>query len=193
MFFGWYLRACNDLPPIGTQQKHYRHFLSVGKVDPVFCLLSNSREQNITFQKTACVDENPLKPLKKISFSYLFCSSKKLRISGKNMENNSSDVIEVGNYVIVQRHNYKKLYKVTENGTLKYGSDHIDTSGIIGKPYWTTFDLVPSKKDKKLLEVQVKTIKHSLKIVIREKNSCLYLYQFKLSVKTDYYQCFCYY
>ncbi|XP_024938012.1 tRNA (adenine(58)-N(1))-methyltransferase non-catalytic subunit TRM6 isoform X2 [Cephus cinctus] len=64
------------------------------------------------------------------------------------------DIIAVGSYVIVQRQKYRKLYKLpAENGggnMLALGKERVEMSAIIGKPFWTTFKMIPTNSNKKL-------------------------------------------
>ncbi|XP_035739320.1 tRNA (adenine(58)-N(1))-methyltransferase non-catalytic subunit TRM6-like [Vespa mandarinia] len=71
----------------------------------------------------------------------------------------NEDVIKAGNYVIVKKQKYTKVYKVSLNGILMLGKDEVDMQGIIGKPYWTTFEMVPSKNNKR--SYTLKTIKEA--------------------------------
>lgn len=57
----------------------------------------------------------------------------------------TEEVIREGKYVIVKKQNYRKVYKVTGNGTLMLGKDQIDMRAIIGKRFWTTFEMIPVK------------------------------------------------
>lgn len=58
------------------------------------------------------------------------------------------DVITTGTYVIVKKQNFSKLHKVTENGTMMLGKDKVDMREIIGKRFWSTFEIMPSKNNK---------------------------------------------
>lgn len=61
---------------------------------------------------------------------------------------NEDDIITVGKYVIIKKQNFKKIYKVTTNGTLTLGRDTVQMHEIIGKPFWTTFEMIPVKEGK---------------------------------------------
>ncbi|XP_014611232.1 PREDICTED: tRNA (adenine(58)-N(1))-methyltransferase non-catalytic subunit TRM6 [Polistes canadensis] len=65
------------------------------------------------------------------------------------------DDIKAGNYVIVKKQKYTKLYKVSNKGILMLGKDEINMEEIIGKPYWTTFEMVPSKNNKRSYTLKV--------------------------------------
>ncbi|XP_011495778.1 PREDICTED: tRNA (adenine(58)-N(1))-methyltransferase non-catalytic subunit TRM6 [Ceratosolen solmsi marchali] len=59
----------------------------------------------------------------------------------------SEEVVSVGSHVIVQKLNYKKVYRVSETGSLVLGKEEIKMSAIIGKPFWTTFKVIaPQEK-----------------------------------------------
>lgn len=58
---------------------------------------------------------------------------------------NADDVITVGTYVIIKKQNYSKVYKVSENNTLTLGKDQVEMREIVGKPFWSTFEMVPSQ------------------------------------------------
>jgi tRNA (adenine-N(1)-)-methyltransferase non-catalytic subunit len=57
-------------------------------------------------------------------------------------EHESEEVVTVGSHVIVQKLNYKKVYRVSETGSLALGKEEIKMSPIIGKPFWTTFKVI---------------------------------------------------
>ncbi|XP_048507364.1 tRNA (adenine(58)-N(1))-methyltransferase non-catalytic subunit TRM6 [Athalia rosae] len=57
------------------------------------------------------------------------------------MGESDEKIVERGDYVVVQRQNYHKLYKATEHGTLMLGKLSLDMSGIIGNPVWTTYEV----------------------------------------------------
>ncbi|XP_043262195.1 tRNA (adenine(58)-N(1))-methyltransferase non-catalytic subunit TRM6 isoform X1 [Colletes gigas] len=65
------------------------------------------------------------------------------------MCDSETDVITIGKYVIVKKLNYKKIYKVTANGSLTLGKDLVDMGEIIGKRFWTSFEMIPSKNGKR--------------------------------------------
>lgn len=54
------------------------------------------------------------------------------------------DVITAGIHVIVRKQGFSKIYKVSENGILMLGKDQrVEMREIIGKPFWSTFEMVP--------------------------------------------------
>lgn len=61
----------------------------------------------------------------------------------------NEDVIKAGSYVIVKKQKYSKVYKVSPNGVLMLGKDEINMQEIIGKRYWTTFEMIPAKGSKR--------------------------------------------
>nr|XP_033330330.1 tRNA (adenine(58)-N(1))-methyltransferase non-catalytic subunit TRM6 [Megalopta genalis] len=71
-----------------------------------------------------------------------------------NMSESEEDVIIVGKYVIVKKLNFKKIYKVTANGQLMLGRDLINMGEIIGKRFWTTFEMIPSKIGKRTFSLK---------------------------------------
>ncbi|XP_011163996.1 tRNA (adenine(58)-N(1))-methyltransferase non-catalytic subunit TRM6 isoform X1 [Solenopsis invicta] len=55
------------------------------------------------------------------------------------------DIITVGTHVIVKKHGFSKVYKVSENGVLCLGKDQkVEMREIVDKPFWSTFEMVPS-------------------------------------------------
>ncbi|XP_012223725.1 tRNA (adenine(58)-N(1))-methyltransferase non-catalytic subunit TRM6 [Linepithema humile] len=58
------------------------------------------------------------------------------------------DVITAGTYVIIKKQNFSKLYKVSENGTMMLGKDKVDMREIIGKPFWSTFEIMSLQDSK---------------------------------------------
>ncbi|XP_053982888.1 tRNA (adenine(58)-N(1))-methyltransferase non-catalytic subunit TRM6-like isoform X2 [Hylaeus volcanicus] len=67
----------------------------------------------------------------------------------RNMCEFEEDIITVGKYVIVKKLNFKKIYKVTASGSLMLGKDLVDMREIIGKRFWTSFEMIPSKDGKR--------------------------------------------
>lgn len=62
----------------------------------------------------------------------------------------NEELVKIGDYVVVQRQSYYKLYKVTEHGNLLLGKDQLEMSGIIGKPTWTTYKMEAKRAGKRL-------------------------------------------
>ncbi|XP_012535640.1 tRNA (adenine(58)-N(1))-methyltransferase non-catalytic subunit TRM6 [Monomorium pharaonis] len=59
------------------------------------------------------------------------------------------DMITVGTHVIVKKQDFSKVYKVAENGILFLGKDQkVNMSEIIGKPFWSIFEMVPLRGSK---------------------------------------------
>lgn len=59
------------------------------------------------------------------------------------------DVITVGIHVIVKKQGFSKIYKVSENGILMLGKDQkVKMHEIIGKPFWSTFEMLPLPSSK---------------------------------------------
>ncbi|XP_043285753.1 tRNA (adenine(58)-N(1))-methyltransferase non-catalytic subunit TRM6 [Venturia canescens] len=71
------------------------------------------------------------------------------------MKETIENTAQAGNYVIVEKQNYRKLCKITENGILTLGKEQIEMKGMIGMPYWTTFKMVQSKLNKKTFILEV--------------------------------------
>lgn len=56
----------------------------------------------------------------------------------------AEDVITIGTHVVVKKQGFSKIYKVSENGILMLGKDQrVEMHEIIGKPFWSTFEMVP--------------------------------------------------
>ncbi|OXU30726.1 hypothetical protein TSAR_002011 [Trichomalopsis sarcophagae] len=66
-------------------------------------------------------------------------------------ETERKEVVTVGSHVIIQKLDYKKVYRVSETGSLALGKEEIKMSAIIGQPFWTTFKVIPpeGKRDNK--------------------------------------------
>ena len=79
--------------------------------------------------------------------------SKRLR----NMCESKEDVITVGKYVIVKKLSFKKIYKVAANGSLMLGKDLVNMREIIGKRFWSTFEMVPLKEGKRSFSLKEAT------------------------------------
>ncbi|XP_034941324.1 tRNA (adenine(58)-N(1))-methyltransferase non-catalytic subunit TRM6 [Chelonus insularis] len=65
------------------------------------------------------------------------------------------EIVNTGNYVVVQRQNFRKLCKITKDGTFTLNKKQIEVNEIIGKPYWTTFKMIPSNKGKNNMALEV--------------------------------------
>ncbi|XP_058809656.1 tRNA (adenine(58)-N(1))-methyltransferase non-catalytic subunit TRM6 [Phymastichus coffea] len=67
------------------------------------------------------------------------------------LESESEELVTVGSHVIIQRLNFKKVYRVSETGSLNLGKEEIKMTEIIGKPFWTTYKVISSneKRDKR--------------------------------------------
>lgn len=55
----------------------------------------------------------------------------------------AEDVITIGTHVIVKKQGFSKVYKVSESGILKLGQERVEMGEIVGKPFWSTFEIVP--------------------------------------------------
>ncbi|XP_029678744.1 tRNA (adenine(58)-N(1))-methyltransferase non-catalytic subunit TRM6 isoform X1 [Formica exsecta] len=78
-----------------------------------------------------------------------------------NSESTES-VITVGIHVIVKKQSFSKVYKVSENGTLMLGKNQrVEMHEIVGKPFWSTFEMVPKPGNKNT---------YSLKLVERTES-----------------------
>lgn len=64
------------------------------------------------------------------------------------VETEQEELITAGTHVIVQKLDYKKLYKVSDTTSLHLGKEEILMSPIIGKPYWTTFKVISTRNRK---------------------------------------------
>ncbi|XP_013195399.2 tRNA (adenine(58)-N(1))-methyltransferase non-catalytic subunit TRM6 [Amyelois transitella] len=57
----------------------------------------------------------------------------------------TSDTIKIGEYLIIQKQNYRKLHKFSKsNSTISLGRDSVNLSGIEGCPYFSVFKMIPS-------------------------------------------------
>lgn len=68
-----------------------------------------------------------------------------------------SNLIKDGDYVIIKRKHYMKVHKVSESSIFTIGKDEVETNSIIGKPFCTMFEVVPSKGVHKLNTLQLVT------------------------------------
>lgn len=54
------------------------------------------------------------------------------------------DTINVGQYIIIQRQNYKKLHKLNKGSScISLGKDNVDLTGIEGCRYFSVFKMIP--------------------------------------------------
>ncbi|XP_069702359.1 tRNA (adenine(58)-N(1))-methyltransferase non-catalytic subunit TRM6 isoform X1 [Periplaneta americana] len=83
--------------------------------------------------------------------------------SAKEMSNEKDkSVVKVGDYIIIQRQNYTKLHKITQNGLAMLGKDQIELGSIVGKPVWTTYKMEPKKNGKRVFVLRECTSSESL-------------------------------
>lgn len=55
--------------------------------------------------------------------------------------------IQVGCYIVIQKHNYKKIHKLNKpDSTVTLGRDSVNLDGIVGYPYFSMFKMVPKGK-----------------------------------------------
>ncbi|XP_033222020.1 tRNA (adenine(58)-N(1))-methyltransferase non-catalytic subunit TRM6-like [Belonocnema kinseyi] len=59
-------------------------------------------------------------------------------------------LVRNGDYVIVKKNNFKKVHKVSERSILILGKEQIETKCIVGKEFWTTFEVIPSENNKEI-------------------------------------------
>ncbi|XP_017876048.1 tRNA (adenine(58)-N(1))-methyltransferase non-catalytic subunit TRM6 [Ceratina calcarata] len=78
------------------------------------------------------------------------------------------DTIAVGMYVIIKKLNFKKIYKVTANGSLMLGKDLVEMSAIIGKRFWSTFEMIPTKEGKRAYSLKEVLEAESLNDLLNE-------------------------
>ncbi|KAJ8898406.1 hypothetical protein PR048_003766 [Dryococelus australis] len=64
---------------------------------------------------------------------------------------NESNVVRIGDYVIIQRQKYSKLHKITKKCKVTLGKDHVELDVIVGRPFWTTYKM--ELKSKKLFSL----------------------------------------
>lgn len=62
----------------------------------------------------------------------------------------TEDIIKLGDYVIVQRQNYKKIHKIKQFGSVTLGKDVIELDEIIGKKYYSTFRMIAKPRNKRV-------------------------------------------
>lgn len=67
----------------------------------------------------------------------------------------AQDVITVGAYVIIKKQSYSKVYRVSENSTLTLGKDQVEMREIIGKPFWSTFEMVPTQDGRRTFSLRL--------------------------------------
>lgn len=65
------------------------------------------------------------------------------------------NLINVGDYIVVQRQSFTKLHKLKANGIVSLGKDQVELENVIGKPYYTTFRMVTRPKNKRVYALEV--------------------------------------
>ncbi|XP_035430800.2 tRNA (adenine(58)-N(1))-methyltransferase non-catalytic subunit TRM6 [Spodoptera frugiperda] len=72
--------------------------------------------------------------------------------------------IKIGDYIVIQKHNYKKLHKFNKSdSTINLGKDTINLEGLAGCPYFSVFKLIP-KSNKKKREFTVELAEEAVKL-----------------------------
>ncbi|XP_011301509.1 tRNA (adenine(58)-N(1))-methyltransferase non-catalytic subunit TRM6 [Fopius arisanus] len=70
-------------------------------------------------------------------------------------EQSPEETVQPGNYVVIEKQNFRKLCKITEKGTFTLGKEQVQMEDLVNKPYWTTFKMFPSKISKKHVSLEV--------------------------------------
>nr|CAH7728594.1 unnamed protein product [Callosobruchus chinensis] len=70
------------------------------------------------------------------------------------IENDDSNKIKVGDFVVVQRQGYTKLHKIKNHSILMLGSFHIEMDNVIGERYFDTFQMKNITSNKKLYTLE---------------------------------------
>lgn len=68
--------------------------------------------------------------------------------------NTSCEKIQIGDFVVIQKQNFRKLHKVKSSGTITLGKDIIELDEIIGKSYYTTFRMVLKANQSKIFTLE---------------------------------------
>ncbi|XP_014482948.1 PREDICTED: tRNA (adenine(58)-N(1))-methyltransferase non-catalytic subunit TRM6 [Dinoponera quadriceps] len=63
-------------------------------------------------------------------------------VAGNTCQEHADDAVTLGTHVIIKKQSYSKVYKVSKNGILTLGKDQVEMREIIGKPFWSTFEMV---------------------------------------------------
>lgn len=79
-----------------------------------------------------------------------------------------SDHIKLGDYVVIQRQKYTKLFKFsTLDSVAALGKDQVELKNINGHPYFTTFKMLPKhERGKRLVTLEASTEVNNLKETI---------------------------
>ncbi|XP_059617288.1 tRNA (adenine(58)-N(1))-methyltransferase non-catalytic subunit TRM6 [Phlebotomus argentipes] len=79
----------------------------------------------------------------------------------------SEENIKLGDYIVIQRQKYTKLYKFTgKTAVAVLGKQKIDLSSIDGLPYFSTFRMVPQSDSSKVFKLELCTNPHDIKDTI---------------------------
>uniref|UniRef100_A0A023F7X7 tRNA (adenine(58)-N(1))-methyltransferase non-catalytic subunit TRM6 n=1 Tax=Triatoma infestans TaxID=30076 RepID=A0A023F7X7_TRIIF len=86
------------------------------------------------------------------------------------VSNNS--LINIGDYVIIQRHGYFKLHQLSQKCDLMLGKDKVKICSIVGKQFWTMFKMIPAKSGKREFSLEVCSKSESIpEVVMKEISS----------------------
>lgn len=88
-----------------------------------------------------------------------------------------SELIKVGDYVIIQRQKYTKLFKFSESESIAaLGKEHVELKNIEKQPYFTTFKMIPkSGRGRRVMTLEPSTdlicLKESINVNITESGT----------------------
>ncbi|PZC87005.1 hypothetical protein B5X24_HaOG201241 [Helicoverpa armigera] len=75
-----------------------------------------------------------------------------------------SNEVKIGDYIIIQKQNYKKLHKFNKSdSSISLGRDTINLKGLEGSPYFSVFKMIP-KTSKKNREFTVELAEEAVKL-----------------------------
>lgn len=88
-----------------------------------------------------------------------------------------SELIKQGDYVIIQRQKYTKLFKFsTADSIAALGKDHVELRNIESHPYFTTFKMIPrNARGRRLMtleaSVDVSSLKETINVTVTESGA----------------------
>lgn len=85
--------------------------------------------------------------------------------------------IKLGDYIIIQRQKYTKLFKFTSlDAVTALGNDHVELRNIESEPFFTTFKMIPkSSRGKRLMTLEkstdVQSLRESINVTVTESGA----------------------
>ncbi|XP_049949213.1 tRNA (adenine(58)-N(1))-methyltransferase non-catalytic subunit TRM6 [Schistocerca serialis cubense] len=73
---------------------------------------------------------------------------------GTHAQRSKENMMKIGDYVVIQRKNYSKIHKISNKLSVMIGNNQLELDNIIGRPFSTTFRMVPKEKKRNVFVLE---------------------------------------